>query len=409
MMSGSIACAKAASLVSAWVKRGDRVRVACTPSTHHFIGASTLEGLSGQPVFANTFEAGRAMDHIALAKWAELVVVCPATSNLVNKFAAGIADDAVSTLWQATWGRGIPQFVVPAMNTKMWNYPATRASAETLRSWGVHVLPTAEGDLACGEHGAGRMLEPADVIRTIDALLSYDRPGRSGRVLVTGGGTREPIDAVRYIGNSSTGRTSASLADAFIDLGLDVTWLGARSAIRPQSACRQVEFDSFAELQHELAALLEADNYDLVVHAAAVGDYAVQSVVDQRGRASAGTGKLESGDELNLRLTPHPKLLNRIRQKSRNPDVRVVGFKLTVGADDARATAAVSRLFAAGDVDLVVQNDLHDIAAGRHRFSIYTGDAQSSPRRTDEIDSPGKLATALAELLADKTAVGEPA
>lgn len=409
MMSGSIACAKATSLISAWTKRGDSVRVACTPSTQHFIGTSTLEGLSGRPVFADTFEAGRAMDHIALAKWAELVVVCPATSNLINKFAAGIADDAVSTLWQATWGRGIPQFVVPAMNTQMWNYPATRAGAETLRSWGVHVLPTTEGDLACGEHGAGRMLEPADVLRTIDALLSYDRPGRSGRVLVTGGGTREPIDAVRYIGNSSTGRTSASLADAFNALGLDVTWLGARSAVRPKSACRQVEFDSFAELQHELAALLESDDYDLVVHAAAVGDYAVQGVVDQRGRPGADTGKLESGSELNLRLTPNPKLLNRIRQNSRNPDVRVVGFKLTVGADEQRATAAVSRLFAAGGVDLVVQNDLHDIEAGRHRFAVYRDDAESTPKRTDEIDGPEKLAATLAKLIDAKTTVGEVA
>jgi len=409
MMSGSIACAKATSLISEWVKRGDKVRVACTSAAGHFVGPATLEGLSGERVFDNTFEAGRAMDHVALAQWADLMVVCPASSNLINKFAAGIADDAVTTLWQATWGRGIPQFVVPAMNTKMWNYPATRDGVEKLRSWGVHVLPTAEGDLACGEQGAGRMLEPADILKTIDALLSYDRPGRSGRVLITGGGTREPIDAVRYIGNQSTGRTSAALADAFNELGLDVTWLGARSAVRPNKACRQIEFESFAELQQQLEDQLESEDYDLVVQAAAVGDYAVQDVVGERGRAGAGTGKLESGNELSLRLTPNPKLLNRIRQNSRNHNVRVVGFKLTVGADDERTTAAVCRVFAAGGVDLVVQNDLHEIEAGRHRFAVYEEGEGTTPRRIDNLDSPRKLAATLAQLIDKESTIGEVA
>lgn len=407
MMSGSIACAKATSLISEWVKRGDSVRVACTASAGNFVGSATLEGLSGQKVFDNTFEVGRAMDHIALAQWAELVVVCPASSNLINKFVAGIADDAVSTLWQATWGRGVPQFVVPAMNTKMWNYPATQNSVDKLRSWGVHVLPAAVGDLACGEQGAGRMPEPADILRIIDALLSYDRPRRGGRVLVTGGGTREPIDAVRYIGNQSTGRTSAALADAFDELGLDVTWLGARSAVRPNSACRQIEFESFADLQRQLTAELKSRGYDLVVQAAAVGDYAVKDVVGKDGRAEAVTGKLESANELSLRLTPNPKLVNRIRQNSRNPDVRVVSFKLTVGADEERIKTAVGRLFAAGGVDLVVQNDLRDIEAGRHRFAIFREGDGTTPMRTDEFDTPGKLAATLANLIGTEAPMGE--
>ena len=399
MMSGSIACAKATSLISAWVKQGHAVRVGCTASASQFVGRATLEGLSGESVFDDTFAAGRAMDHIGLAQWADLVVVCPATSNLINKFAAGIADDAVSTLWQAAWGRGIPQFIVPAMNTKMWNYPATRDSVEKLRCWGAHILPTAEGDLACGEQGEGRMLEPTDILKTIDALLSFDDPRQGGRVLVTGGGTREPIDAVRYVGNHSTGRTAAGLADAFIELGLDVSWLGARSAIRPQHACPQIEFDSFADLQQQLTAEVKQSHYDLIVHAAAVGDYSVQDVISGHRQDTARKGKLASGAELSLRLTPNPKLLNRIREDSCNPNVRVVGFKLTVGADAEQTMAAVQRLFAAGGIDRVVHNDLHDIEMGRHRLTVFRQDPGEAPLRNKVYGGTRELAADLATLI----------
>ncbi len=400
MMSGSIACAKATSLISAWVKQGDSVRVACTASAGHFVGRATLEGLSGEPVFDDTFAVGRAMDHIGLAQWADLVVVCPASSNLINKFAAGIADDAVSTLWQAAWGRDVPQFIVPAMNTKMWNYPATRDSVEKLRGWGVHILPTADGELACGEQGEGRMLEPAEILKTIDALLSFDNPRPGGRVLVTGGGTREPIDAVRYVGNHSTGRTAAGLADALIELGLDVTWLGARSAIRPQQPCTQLEFDTFAELQQQLSAAVSKTHYDLVVHAAAVGDYSVQDVVSGHRPATATKGKLASGTALNLRLAPNPKLLNRIRRESCNPQVRVVGFKLTVGADEEQTMAAVQRLFDAGGIDRVVHNDLRDIETGRHRLTVFGQDPDGAAQRNKIHSSANDLAADLTTLIA---------
>jgi phosphopantothenoylcysteine decarboxylase/phosphopantothenate--cysteine ligase len=407
MMSGSIACAKATSLISEWVKQRHVVRVACTASASHFIGRATLEGLSGESVFDDTFAAGRAMDHIGLAQWADLVVVCPASSNLINKFAAGIADDAVSTLWQAAWGRGIPQFVVPAMNTKMWNYPATRDSVEKLRCWGAHILPTAEGDLACGEQGEGRMLEPTDILKTIDALLSFGDHRQSGSVLVTGGGTREPIDAVRYVGNHSTGRTAAGLADAFIELGLDVSWLGARSAIRPQHTCPQIEFDSFVDLQQQLTAEVKQSHYDMIVHAAAVGDYSVQDVVSGRRPATARKGKLASGNELSLRLTPNPKLLNRIREDSCNPNVRVVGFKLTVGAGDEQTMAAVQRLFAAGGIDRVVHNDLRDIEMGRRRLAVYRQDPDEAPLRSKVHGSTHELAADLANLITAAMPRGE--
>ncbi len=367
MMSGSIACAKATSLISGWRKQGHRVRVACTGSVAEFIGHATLEGLSGEPVFGDTFEAGRAMDHITLAQWADLVVVCPASANLLARFANGIADDAVTTLWQATWGRRAPQFVVPAMNTHMWNYPATRENVERLRRWGVHVLPTSEGDLACGERGAGRMLEVDEIQRRIESVLAFDGRQTGRRILLTGGGTREPIDAVRYIGNHSTGRTAAVLADALVALGHEVTWLGGAGAREPGPGVRRERFVTFADLDAQLERLLGGEHYDGVIHAAAVSDFSVA----RGGGSDAGNGKIPSGQAMDLRLEPNPKLLSRLRGYSRNPDIRVVGFKLTVGADEKAARAAVTRLFDNRSSDLVVHNDFEHISDTHHGYDLH--------------------------------------
>lgn len=428
MMSGSIACAKATGLISAWRKAGHAVRVAATHSVNHFVGRATLEGLSGAPLFEDTFEAGHAMDHIALAQWADVVVVCPASANLLAKFAQGIADDAVTTLWQATWARRAPQFIVPAMNTHMWSYPATRANVERLRQWGVHVLPTASGELACGERGAGRMLEPEAIQRHIEAVLGEDAdrdaagsfadrsgasdsvpgsaPGsapetREGsvRVLVTGGGTREPIDAVRYIGNQSSGRTSARLAEALRNRGFDVTWLGGAGAVEPaDDAIRRERFVSFRDLESALERILHQETFDAVIHAAAVSDFSVAARVETEiapggeGEATgAATGKLSSEQGIDLRLEPNPKLLDRLRGWSRNPDLVVVGFKLTVGASVAERRAAVERQFATGQSDWVVHNDAEEISSRRHPFTVYapTGDPQC-------LEGPEALADALA-------------
>lgn len=374
MMSGSIACAKATALISAWTKAGHAVRVAATPSVPNFVGAATLEGLSGHPVFGDTFETGRAMDHIELARWADLVVVCPASASLLARFANGLADDAVSTLWQATWDRDKPQFVVPAMNTHMWNYPATRENVERLTRWGVHVLPTARGDLACGETGAGRMLEPEDIRQRIESLLAFDGDKPGPAVLVTAGGTREPIDAVRYIGNLSTGGTAAALADALQASGFAVTWLGGDGAVEPAATrIRREHYVTFDDLARQLQRLLGSRHYHGVVHAAAVSDFAIER---SGGLAGTGKRKLSSDAGLTLPLKPNPKLLQRLRGWSANPELAVVGFKLTVGADPAKRDVAVSRLFDGDACDFVVHNDLDTIDDQRHPFRLFSPTGQ---------------------------------
>jgi len=394
-MSGSIACAKASSLISDWTKQGHTVRVACTRSVAEFVGASTLQGLGAEVVFDNVFAPGQAMEHISLGRWADVVVAAPATSNLINKLSAGIADDAVTTLWQAAYGQGKPMVIVPAMNTRMWRYPATQESVARLKQWGIHVLPVSKGELACGEHGEGRMLEPAEIIRMVERLLSYDQPTGGKRILITAGGTRERIDSVRYIGNMSSGRTAASLADELAAAGHSVIWLGARDAGRPITVDRFEQYYSFADLEARLRSLLGPGEYDVVVHAAAVSDFSVSSVeVGEGGAVKKNGGKLPSGSDLVLRLARNPKLLDSLKDWSGNPALKVIGFKLTDTEDPQQRLAAVRKQFDNSGVDAVVHNDLSDISATGHSFRLHQ-DGQNPV----ECENSGALAITINKLL----------
>jgi len=373
LMSGSIACAKASSLISEWSKKGHKVRVVCSRSVTEFIGHSTLQGLGAELVFDNVFASGQAMEHISLGKWADIIIAAPATSNLINKLSAGIADDAVSTVWQAAYGQGKPMLIVPAMNTRMWRYPATQDSVKRLKKWGIHVLPVARGELACGEQGEGRMREPAEILQTVEGLLAFDRQASGKRILITAGGTREQIDSVRYIGNMSSGRTASRLADELTCAGHHVTWLGARDAVKPDLGSERVRFSSFDDLARCLKVLLAENEFDTVIHAAAVSDFSVSSVLNEEGDPlDKPGGKLSSGSDLLLRLKRNPKLLDRIRTWSKNPDVRVIGFKLTDSDNLQQQLAAVKKQFDDSKVDAVVHNDLSEISKETHTFRLHT-------------------------------------
>ena len=374
LMSGSIACAKASSLISEWTKQGHKVRVVCTRSVAEFVGHSTLQGLGAELVFDNVFTPGQAMEHISLGKWADIIIAAPATSNLINKLSAGIADDAVSTVWQAAYGQGKPMVIVPAMNTRMWRYPATQESVKRLQQWGIHVLPVGKGELACGEHGEGRMLEAAEILQMVERLLAFDRQVSGKRILITAGGTREAIDSVRYIGNMSSGRTASRLADELTSAGHRVTWLGAEDAVEPNlSAVMLVRFTSFDDLEHQLQTLLAASEYDAVIHAAAVSDFSVASVLKEDGESlDSQDGKLSSGSDLLLRLKRNPKLLDRIRAWSKTPGVRVIGFKLTDTENLQQRITAVKKQFENSKVDAVVHNDLSEISRNVHTFCLHT-------------------------------------
>lgn len=355
ILTGSIACYKACDAISQLMQRGHRVRTVATEAALRFVGVATLEGLTREKVATDLFASGEALDHITLARWADLTIVCPATANTLNRMAAGCGDGLASALLLAhDWKK--PLLAAPAMNPAMWSHPATVAAANRLRGWGVRFVEVGAGRTACGEVGEGRLAEPEQIVAAIEA--AGPRRERALRMLVTSGGTSEPIDGVRVISNTSTGATGAAIAAHFARAGHEVVLLRAASAARAGDVRAEETFTTFADLDVALQRRLGGEAFDVVIHAAAVSDFSVDTVEVDGVAQAPGTGKLSSDASPVVRLRRNPKLLGTLRSRSRNPAVRVVAFKLTRDADAAAARSAVAAVFANGAADFVVHNDL---------------------------------------------------
>ncbi len=394
VLTGSIAAYKACDALSQLVQRGHQVRPVATEAALRFVGEATLEGLTGHRVLTGLFEPGAAMEHISLSRWADLVVVCPATAHTLNRLAAGLADDLVGALFLAH-DRTKPFLVAPAMNPAMWRHPATRVSVARLREWGVAFTAVGEGRVACGDSGEGRLAEPADLLAAIEAALA--RPRRRWRILVTSGATAEPIDAVRVLTNTSSGRTGAELARHFATRGHDVVLLRARTAAAAGPPCREETYASFADLDAALTRLLTEEHFDAVIHAAAVADFRIAAIeLDGVTQPPSGTAKLPSGGAPVLRLQPNPKLVDAIRARSGRPAARLVAFKLTQAATEGEGRASVAELFRRAAPDLVVHNDLATRdETGAFPADIYRSDGTRAAHCADRAD----LGPALERLL----------
>jgi phosphopantothenoylcysteine decarboxylase/phosphopantothenate--cysteine ligase len=393
IFTGSIACYKACEAVSRLVQHGHRVRTVATEAALKFIGLATLEGLTGVPVLSDTFAPGAALEHINLTRWADLVIICPATANTLNHLAAGLADDLPGALFLAQ-DRRKPWIAAPAMNPAMWSHPATVAAVEKLQSWGMRFVPVAEGRTACGEAGEGRLAEPGLIVATVEAALA--RPVRRRRVLVTAGGTAEPVDGVRVLTNTSTGATGAAIADRLAGAGHEVVLLRAQNAVPAAGPCREETFVTVAELAAALGRLLGTGRFDAVIHAAAVSDFGVEVVQANGSVQSAGSAKLDSSSPPLLRLRPNPKLVDGLRGLSGRP-LTLVAFKLTHGANPGQTAAAVRHLFAHSGADYVVHNDL----AARRPGGDFPADILR-PDGTVAVHCPDRpaLAAALEQLVA---------
>ncbi len=267
---GGIAAYKACELVRRLKERDVDVRVVMTAGAEHFLGAATLQALSGQPVRTSLWDASAeaAMSHIELARWADAVLVAPASANVLARLAHGFADDLLTTLSLAASDR--PLWLAPAMNRLMWAHPATQTNVELLRARGAHVLGPASGEQACGEVGEGRMLEPEAIIA---ALSIFEAPqmlaGR--RVLVSAGPTHEDLDPVRFLGNRSSGRMGFALAEAAAGMGAEVTLVAGPVALATPAGVDRIDVRSARQMH---AAMLEhAPGMDVVIGAAAVADY----------------------------------------------------------------------------------------------------------------------------------------
>lgn len=387
-MSGSIAAYKACELISTLVKSNVEVQVVVTQELLKFIGKATLEGLTQKQVIVDTFTDGQMMKHIHLDRWADAVILCPATANTINEMAVGVANDMVKTLFLAHDFKK-PYYVIPAMNEKMWTHPATVSSVVKLKEWGVTFLEPTQGHLACGEVGEGRMLEPQEIVRVLSNKT------QKGRVLITSGGTREPIDGVRYIGNISTGATGAAIADQFIRAGFDVTFLRSEYSLKPKGHCEDDTYVTFEELKEKLFQYLGGKDYDIVIHSAAVSDFGVDSLVlEGRTHPQRLKGKITSSNEVLLKLKRNPKLINNIKEISKNKNIKLVGFKLTVGIDDP--TEEINKILNDGHADYVVYNDMMNID---EKNNLHSGTLYSKNSRVSDFKNKADLATLLTGVL----------
>jgi phosphopantothenoylcysteine decarboxylase/phosphopantothenate--cysteine ligase len=369
-MSGSIAAFKACQVISKLVQDGNEVQIVATESTFRFVGAATLEGLSGKPVLSDIWESGRAMDHIHLSRWADLGIVCPASANTLAKLALGLSEDVLSALILA-WPDGKPLTIFPAMNGQMYSAVPTQNNIKSLQARGFFVAPTSSGPLACGEFGLGRMLE-------VENILEMTRAEPRGSVLITGGATREPIDGIRFLSNVSTGQTAATLADQLSRKGWDVTYLHGVGAALPKSTKKLKEFGSFADLDSQLHATLSAQAFSGVIHCAAVSDYSVIN-------AQPGI-KISSEKDLNIRFEKNYKILPRLREYSANKNVLIVGFKLTLNQDE-NETIAVARQGLSSAVDVIVANEWSAVARDRSQHPGVVLTAQLDDQNFSDLPS----------------------
>ncbi|MBJ80439.1 MAG: bifunctional phosphopantothenoylcysteine decarboxylase/phosphopantothenate--cysteine ligase CoaBC [Myxococcales bacterium] len=358
-ISGSIAAYKSAILISRLVQDGHQVQCVATPAALKFIGSATLEGLTRRPVLSDLYEQGRMMEHIDLNRWADLTILAPATANRINRMAHGLGDDLVSALFLAHDFKK-PYFVAPAMNSKMLEHPSTQEGLNKLCQWGVTILSPTEGSLACGETGSGRMQEPEDIYQTIVKEFSAsDKEEAALKVLVTGGGTKEDIDGVRFLSNLSTGKTACTIATHLHEQGHEVTFLQATGSAQASEQLTVRTFSDFTSLANLLKEELKAGSYDALIHAAAVSDYSLEVLkTDEEEYPLPLREKLSSQREkINLELKRNPKLIDQVLSFNPDKKTKLVGFKFTNTTSEKEQKSQIEKLFAASKADLIVHND----------------------------------------------------
>ncbi|OED49067.1 bifunctional phosphopantothenoylcysteine decarboxylase/phosphopantothenate synthase [Rhodobacteraceae bacterium (ex Bugula neritina AB1)] len=342
IIGGGIAAYKSLELIRRLQDQGARVSPVLTKAGAEFVTPLSVSALAGAAVHQELFDltAEAEMGHIQLSRSADLVVVAPATADLMAKMTHGQANDLASTLLLAT---DTPVLLAPAMNVRMWEHPATRRNLETLKADGVSFIGPNEGSMACGEFGPGRMAEPEEILAAIAAKLAQG-PLQGKRILVTSGPTHEPIDPVRYIANRSSGAQGAAVARALRDLGAEVVFITGPAAVRPPEGVQAVPVESAREMEAAVQAALPAD---AGVFAAAVADWRVVSASDRKLKKSKeGLPTLEFAE--------NPDILKTVSQMTDGRPGLVVGFAAETNDVVENATAKRKRK----GCDWIVANDV---------------------------------------------------
>jgi len=315
-VTGSIAAYKIAPLIRLLTKEGALVQVVMTPAAHDFVTPLTLATLSGQAVLTDSFdpENGEWNSHVELGLWADLMLIAPASANTLARMAGGMADNLLLTTYLSA---KCPVFFAPAMDLDMYKHPTTAQNIETLQSYGNHLIAPTEGELASGLCGAGRMEEPENIIAVIREYFTkgWDFPGK--KILVTAGPTFENIDPVRFIGNYSSGLMGFAIAGEFAERGGDVTLISGPTSLEAPDNIHFVGVNTAAEMHKE--CMKHYDDADIIVMAAAVADYTLQSPSTEKIK--------KAGDEMVIRLIPTTDILSEMGTKKKEHQF-LAGFAL---------------------------------------------------------------------------------
>jgi phosphopantothenoylcysteine decarboxylase/phosphopantothenate--cysteine ligase len=384
IVGGGIAAYKACELIRLIRKAGGSVRCVLTAGGAQFVTPMTLAALSEQPVHTSLWDLKdeAEMGHIQLSREADLVVVCPATADLMAKMAAGIADDLATTLLLAT---DKPVLAAPAMNVRMWRHDATIRNVGRLRADGITILEPDEGEMACGEYGPGRLPEPERILAAIETHLASDGPLAGRHVIVTAGPTHEPIDPVRVIANRSSGKQGFAIAEALAALGARVTLVAGPVALSTPAGVERVDIETAREMEAAVEAALPAEAAVLV---AAVADWRVDP-------APAKLKKAEGAPKLDW--LANPDILAGLAASPRRPRL-LIGFAAETG--DVANVAQAKR--ASKGCDWMVANDVSgDVMGGdRNRVHLITADGVESWEEAPKEDVARSLAQRIADALA---------
>lgn len=352
-VSAGIAAYKAIEVVSRLRKKGAEVKVVMTQNATHIASPLTFGEISGHPVALDMFEQVHQWDveHIALATWADAYVVVPATANVIGKIYAGIADDMLTTTIMATTA---PKYLCPAMNTEMYNNPITQRNLEGLRSLGYHIMDPAEGWLACGITGVGRLPEPEAIVDWLEAKMCSTNELEGTTILVTAGGTQESIDPVRYIGNRSSGKMGYAVAEQAARMGAKVILVSAPTSLPIPSGVDFISVDSAVSMQEAVEACY--NDVNVVIMAAAVSDFRVLHKAEQ---------KIKKMESMTIELVKNPDILQGLGSKKSHQIL--VGF----AAETEHVIKYGQDKVAKKNLDMLVANDVSKSNAG---FNVDTNE-----------------------------------
>ena len=389
-VTGSIAAYKSIELARRLTQAGATVQVVMSRSATEFVRPITFQALTYRPVEVEMFQIQdeRAAGHVAMGREAEVIVVAPATAHVISRLANGMADDLIATTVLAT---SAPVVIAPAMETHMWQNPATQENIARLRARGVRVVDPESGPLASGDVGPGRLASLEKIEAAVVDALSSSAALAGRRVIVTAGPTVEAIDPVRFVSNRSSGKMGYAIAQAARDAGAEVTLVTGPTALRAPNGVRVIPVESAEDMQDAVLAVLP--EMDAVVMAAAIADYRPLEVSHRKIK------KRDAGSELTIRMTENPDVLKAIIA-ARRPKTIVVGFK----AESGEATAEAERMLREKKVDLVIANDISDpssvFGSDTDRVTFVSADGVEALPVLPKTEVARRLVAKLAERLA---------